>query len=213
MQDSSRTPFDQQRVITTQEVILEPAFAYMAAVLGQDGVGRFFRRDELPNTHAVVPDPTANLDVISRMLYVDGTSTPTAKHQEHRLQLVAHLPRGTDLAGKTADVCLICSEEIPFDVRAEQVLPAQCRRKHVWGEHCAVRRKRLSGTDAPRTSGRCSITYRLITTPFVRTCSTCHSKSLLPSPQTPESPLSIEQDMLRAATSCPRCGGLWRSVV
>jgi hypothetical protein len=107
----------------------------MASVLGQDGIGRSTLRDcyRLLTSQSLT-DPAANLDVISRMLYVDGTSIPSAKHQEYRLQLVAHLPHGTDLVGNTNDLCLICSEEIPFDVRAEQVLPAQCRRKHVWGK-------------------------------------------------------------------------------
>lgn len=107
----------------------------MASVLGHNEIGRstFPSLSVASHTH-VSTDPAANLDVISRMLYVDGTSVPTARHQEHRLQLVAHLPYGTDLAGKTNDLCLICSEEIPFDVQAEQVLPAQCRRKHVWGK-------------------------------------------------------------------------------
>lgn len=79
-------------------------------------------------------DPITNLHVISRLLQVDEASTSSAKHQEHRNKLLPLLPRGTDIGGKTAEVCLICSEEIPFDVRAEQVLPAECRRKHTWGK-------------------------------------------------------------------------------
>ena len=72
------------------------------------------------------------MDVICRVLHVDETNE-NATHQVHRQKILGFLPRGTDIAAKTAEVCLICSEEIPFAVEAEQVIPARCRRGHTWG--------------------------------------------------------------------------------
>lgn len=76
-----------------------------------------------------------NLDVICRMLQLKAASTPSDEIQSYKRQLIETLPRKTDLAARTNDVCLICSESIPFDVQVEQVSPALCPRKHVWGKY------------------------------------------------------------------------------
>ncbi|GHJ86893.1 hypothetical protein NliqN6_3295 [Naganishia liquefaciens] len=84
-QNATKTPFDPQTAVTTQEAILEPAFAYMAAVLGQDG-----------------SDLAIDMDVICRVLHVDETNE-NATHQVHRQKILGFLPRGTDIAAKTAE--------------------------------------------------------------------------------------------------------------
>jgi hypothetical protein len=163
-----------------------------------------------PYLNASPDEQASNIPAICRMLQLKAASTPSEEILGYKRQLIETLPRKTDLADKTKDTCLICSESIPFDVQVEQVAPALCPRKHVWGKSPPLYHRAGSLT---LLIGRCSITYRLITTPFVRTCSTCHTKALLPDPKKSADAWSIEQDLLLAATSCPRCGGLWRCVV
>ncbi|KAJ9105888.1 hypothetical protein QFC20_004223 [Naganishia adeliensis] len=101
---STSTPFDHANQSSAQDIILAPALAYMIAVNGLEGTG----------------DPAINLDVICRMLQLKAASTPSDEIQSCKRQLIETLPRKTDLAARTNDVCLICSESIPFDVQVEQ---------------------------------------------------------------------------------------------
>lgn len=82
-----------------------------------------------------MPDQASNLDMICRILQLNATSAPSEEIQKHRRQLTGSLPQDTDIVGRISDTCLICSESIPFDVKVEQVAPALCRKKHVWGKY------------------------------------------------------------------------------